>query len=71
MCFDIGELDNWQVLLYLLGQAGAGKSTILMKIIHQFYDEQDVGVISQCFGFIPQNFVHFSQYLQSIVVIFQ
>ena len=46
MCFDIGELDNWQVLLYLLGQAGAGKSTILMKIIHQFYDEQDVGVIS-------------------------
>jgi hypothetical protein len=46
MCFDIGELDNWQVLLYLLGQAGAGKSTILMKILQKFYDEEDVGIIS-------------------------
>ena len=46
MCFDIGELDNWQVLLYLLGQAGAGKSTILMKILQKFYDEEDVGVIA-------------------------
>ena len=46
MCFDIGELDNWQVLLYLLGQAGAGKSTILMKILQKFYEEEDVGIIS-------------------------
>ena len=46
MCFDIGELDNWQVLLYLLGQAGAGKSTIMMKILQKFYDEEDVGIIS-------------------------
>ena len=46
MCFDIGEMDNWQVLLYLLGQAGAGKSTILMKILQKFYDEEDVGVIA-------------------------
>lgn len=46
MCFDIGELDNWQVLLYLLGQAGAGKSTILMKILQKFYEEEDVGVIA-------------------------
>ncbi len=46
MCFEIGEMDNWQVLLYLLGQAGAGKSTILMKILQKFYDEEDVGIIS-------------------------
>jgi len=46
MCFTIGDLDNWQVLLYLLGQAGAGKSTILMKILQKWYDEEDVGVIS-------------------------
>jgi hypothetical protein len=46
MCYDIGELDNWQVLLYLLGQAGAGKSTILMKILQKFYEEEDVGIIS-------------------------
>ena len=46
MCFSIGDLDNWQVLLFLLGQAGTGKSTILMKILQKWYDEEDVGVIS-------------------------
>ena len=46
MCFEIGELDNWQVILYLLGQAGAGKSTILMKILQKFFEEEDVGVIA-------------------------
>ena len=46
MCFNIGDLDNWQVLLYLLGQAGTGKSTIIMKIIQRFYDEEDVGVFA-------------------------
>ena len=46
MAFNIGELDNWQCLLYLLGQAGTGKSTILMKILQKWYDEEDVGVIS-------------------------
>lgn len=44
--FNIGELDNWQAILYLLGQAGAGKSTILMKILQKWYDEDDVGIIS-------------------------
>ena len=44
--FKIGDLDNWQVLLYLLGQAGAGKSTILMNILQKWYDEEDVGIIS-------------------------
>ena len=46
MCFELGDLDNWQVLFYLLGQAGAGKSTILMKILHKFFDDEDVGVIA-------------------------
>ena len=46
MCFELGELDNWQVLFYLLGQAGAGKSTILMKIIQKFYEDEDVGIIA-------------------------
>ena len=46
MCFNLGDMDNWQVLLYLLGQAGAGKSTIVMKIIQKFYDEEDVGIIA-------------------------
>ena len=44
--FKIGDLENWQCLLYLLGQAGAGKSTILMNILQKWYDEEDVGIIS-------------------------
>ena len=46
MCFNLCDMDNWQVLLYLLGQAGAGKSTIVMKIIQKFYEEEDVGIIA-------------------------
>ncbi len=46
MCFELGDMDNWQVLFYLLGQAGAGKSTILMKIIQKIYEDEDVGVIA-------------------------
>ena len=45
-CFKLGDLDNWQCLLYLLGQAGTGKSTVLMKILQKWYDEEDVGIIS-------------------------
>ena len=46
MCFELGDMDNWQVLFYLLGQAGAGKSTILMKILQKFFEDEDVGVIA-------------------------
>ena len=44
--YDIGDLDCWQAVMYLLGQAGSGKSTILCKILQQFYDDEDVGMIS-------------------------
>jgi len=44
--FKLGDLDNWQCLMYLLGQAGTGKSTILMKILHKWYEDEDVGVFS-------------------------
>ena len=43
--FDIGELDNWQILMYLLGAGNAGKSTLLTKILQKWYDEDDVGII--------------------------
>lgn len=43
--YDIGELENWQAVMYLLGQAGAGKSTILTKILQNWYEEDDVGII--------------------------
>ena len=43
--YDIGELENWQILMYLLGAGNAGKSTILTKILQKWYDEDDVGMI--------------------------
>ena len=43
--FELGELDNWQVALFLEGIAGSGKSTIT-KIVKKFYETCDVGVLS-------------------------
>ena len=43
--YDIGELDNWQIIMYLLGAGNAGKSTILTKILQKWYEEDDVGII--------------------------
>ena len=43
--FNIGELDNWQVALFLEGVAGSGKSTIT-KLVKKFYETCDVGVLS-------------------------
>jgi hypothetical protein len=43
--FNLGELDNWQVALFLEGVAGSGKSTVT-KIVKKFYETCDVGVLS-------------------------
>lgn len=43
--YDLGELDNWQVALFLEGVAGSGKSTVT-KIVKKFYEVCDVGVLS-------------------------
>jgi hypothetical protein len=45
LLFDLGELDNWQVALFLEGVAGSGKSTIT-KIVKNFYETCDIGVLS-------------------------
>jgi phage/plasmid-associated DNA primase len=46
LLFDINEVDGWQVIPFLKGAAGTGKSTILLKACKQFYDATDVGVLS-------------------------
>ena len=33
--FDLGELDNWQVAMFLEGVAGSGKSTITKIVNYQ------------------------------------
>jgi hypothetical protein len=43
--FNLGELDNWQVALFLEGVAGSGKSTIT-KLVKRFYETCDIGVLS-------------------------
>lgn len=43
--YSTGELDNWQVVLWILGRAGTGKST-LCRLVELFYQSSDVGVIS-------------------------
>lgn len=45
MLYDIGELDDWQVYIFLLGVAGTGKSTIIENILKQFYEPADVGIV--------------------------
>jgi hypothetical protein len=43
--YDLGELDNWQVFLFVKGAAETGKSTLL-KFISSFYNMEDIGVLS-------------------------
>jgi hypothetical protein len=43
--YEVGELDDWQIILWLLGRANTGKSTIC-KIAQLFYQPDDVAVIS-------------------------
>lgn len=43
--YNLGEMDNWQVLLYVKGQAETGKSTLL-KFVASFYNSADVGILA-------------------------
>lgn len=46
MLYEVGERDNWQVIPFLKGMAGSGKSTILLNVCKLLFDEADVGVLS-------------------------
>ena len=43
--YDLGEMDNWQVFLFVKGQAETGKSTLL-KFVSSFYNPEDVGILA-------------------------
>jgi hypothetical protein len=44
--YEVGELDGWQIIGFLLGQAGTGKSTIINYILKKFFEERDVATLS-------------------------
>lgn len=45
LLFPIGEMDNWQVVLFIKGVAGCGKSTIA-QLVKSLYTPDQVGVLS-------------------------
>lgn len=45
MFYEVSELDSWQVIPFMKGVAGTGKSTII-NVIQMMYNRADVGVIS-------------------------
>lgn len=45
MLYDVNELDQWQVMPFIKGIAGSGKSTIV-KVIQDLYPKADVAVLS-------------------------
>jgi hypothetical protein len=45
-CFDIGDIDGWQIIPFLKGIAQSGKSTIITKVFKKFYEAEDVRTLS-------------------------
>lgn len=56
MLYPVGELERWQIMPYLHGIGGAGKSSIC-EVIKNIYESKDVGVIENTieekFGLAP------------------
>lgn len=46
LCYDVNEIDGWQVIPFLKGIARSGKSTIITKVFKKFYDAEDVKTLS-------------------------
>ena len=46
LCFEVGDMDGWQVIPFLKGIARSGKSTLITKVFAHFYDVDDVRTLS-------------------------
>ena len=46
LIYNIDTLDGWQIILFVQGQAGTGKSTYANSVCKEFYEEEDVGIMS-------------------------
>lgn len=46
LCFDVGDMDGWQIIPFLKGVARSGKSTLITKVFRKFYEAEDVRTLS-------------------------
>ena len=46
LCFDVCDLDKWQIIPFLKGIARSGKSTVITKVFKKFYESEDVRTLS-------------------------
>ena len=46
LLYQVGEMDCWQVIPFLKGTAGSGKSTIALKVCGNLFEKTDVGILS-------------------------
>jgi hypothetical protein len=46
LCFDVNDIDRWQVIGFLKGIARSGKSTLITKVFKKFYESEDVRTLS-------------------------
>ena len=46
LCFDVGDLDGWQIIPFYGGIARSGKSQALTSVFKQFYEAEDVRTLS-------------------------
>lgn len=44
--YDVGAIDNWQVMMFIKGVAGSGKSSTIEQIAGNFYEKDDVGQLT-------------------------
>ena len=45
MLYNVSQLDNWQVIPFLIGQGGTGKSTI-NNVVRKFYQHENIGILA-------------------------
>jgi GTPase SAR1 family protein len=43
--FGHNEMDRWQVMMYILGMPGTGKSTFLNHVLKRIYQETEIGIL--------------------------
>jgi len=46
LLYNVGDQDGWQVIPFVKGAAGTGKSTLVLGVAKKFYETADVGVLS-------------------------